>query len=380
MRQLGIFCLEFPHASRVFIEEQASHLTCYQPKFLMRSQLKEIAFQGVSVQDSDILGIKQKLFTLTRSPLLFKKSSLLTELRLIHAHFGPDSIYALPLSKHLDIPLITTFHGYDITTHESNFIFSKSIVAKQYLLNRSQLKKSGAVFIAVSRFIEAKLIEKNFPKERIIQHYIGVDTQKFTPLAQKSKERYVFCVGRHVQKKGLETLLLAFARITKKHPDVLLIQVGAGPLTSMLCQLTEELGIKDQVRFLGAQPHKKVLSLMQNAEVFALPSQTASSGDSKALGIVFNEASACGIPIVSTLHGGIPEAVLHGETGFLSPEGDAIALANNLDALLSDRTLAKKMGHHGREYVCEEFDICKQTAKLETIYEEVVEQWIARCK
>ena len=127
MRHLGIFCLEFPHASRVFIDEQASHLACYQPMYLMRSQLKEIGYQGVSVQDGDILGIKQKLFTLTRSPLLFKKFSSLTNLRLIHAHFGPDSIYALPLAKHLDIPLITTFHGYDITTHESNFILSKSI-------------------------------------------------------------------------------------------------------------------------------------------------------------------------------------------------------------------------------------------------------------
>ena len=351
MRQLGIFCLEFPHASRVFIDEQASYLRHYQPKFLMRSQLKDITYQKVSVQDGDILGIKQKLFTLTRCPLLFKKSSSLTNLGLIHAHFGPDSIYALPLAKYLDIPLVTTFHGYDITTYESNFLFSKSIVDKQYLLNRGELKKYGAVFIAVSRYIEAKLIEKKFPKEKIIQHYIGVDTQKFIPLAQRSKERYVLCVGRHVQKKGLETLLLAYARITKKHPDVLLIQVGAGPLTSKLYQLTEELGIKDQVRFLGAQPHKDVLSLMQNAEVFALPSQTASSGDSEALGIVFNEASACGIPIASTFHGGIPEAVLHGETGLLSPEGDAVALANNLDVLLSDRTLAKKNGA-SRQGVC----------------------------
>jgi colanic acid/amylovoran biosynthesis glycosyltransferase len=378
MRQVGIFCLEFPHTSRVFIDEQASHLTCYQPKFLMRSQLKEIGYQGVSVQDSDILGIKQNLFTLTRSPLLFKKSSSLTNLSLIHAHFGPDGIYALPLSKQLDIPLITTFHGYDITTHKFNFLLSKSIIDKQYLLNSGDLKKHGAVFIAVSRFIEAKLIEKEFPKEKIIQHYIGVDTQKFTPLAQKSKERYVLCVSRHVQKKGLETLLLAFSQIAKNHPDVLLIQVGAGPLTSKLCQLTEELGIKEQVRFIGAQPHQEVLFLMQNAEVFALPSQTARSGDSEALGIVFNEASACGIPIVSTLHGGIPEAVLHGETGFLSAEGDAIALAINLDALLSDQTLAKKMGHRGREFVCEKFDIYKQTAKLETIYEETTEKWKKR--
>jgi glycosyltransferase involved in cell wall biosynthesis len=179
-------------------------------------------------------------------------------------------------------------------------------------------------------------------------------------------------VGRHTEKKGIDTLLEAFARLRDKHKDVGLIQVGAGPLTDKLVSMARVLGIERETTFLGAQPPGRVLELMQSAEIFCLPSRTARSGDSEALGIVFNEASACGLPIASTNHGGIPEAVIDGETGFLVPEGDSRALAEKLDILLSDRGLRAAMGARGRELACDSFDIRKQSAKLEAFYDEVV--------
>ena len=161
----------------------------------------------------------------------------------------------------------------------------------------------------------------------------------------------------------------AFARIAVKHPDVTLLQVGQGSLTAKLQTLTKQLGIERRVRFLGAQPHEQVLQLMQQAEIFALPSQVAESGECEGLPIVILEASACGIPVVSTYHSGIPEAMIDGETGFLVSEKDDRSLADRLDMLLSDRTLGKKMGQQGRDLIDEKFNIRKQTAKLETIYD-----------
>jgi len=375
MKRLGIFSLEFPHDSRVFINEQAESLQEYQPIFLMRSQLKEIEFQGIAIHSKNEPGLKQRLFTLTRAPSFFGTSEYLSSLQLIHAHFGLDSMYAIPLAKRLKIPLITTFHGADITVSDSNLLFSKSLIDKYYLWGRRSMNRYTSVFIAVSRFLETEAIKKGFSKEKMIQHYIGVDTEKFIPVSSKNSGRYILCVGRHVEKKGIETLLNAFSRVAQKHPDVSLIQVGSGPLTSTLHALAQTLGIADRVRFLGALPHEKVLHLMQHAEIFALPSQTAINGDSEALGIVFNEASACGIPIVSTWHGGIPEAVLHEETGLLSPEYDPAVLAANLDTLLSNRALGESMGRQGRDYVCANFNIRTQTTKLESIYNEVIERW-----
>jgi len=140
-------------------------------------------------------------------------------------------------------------------------------------------------------------------------------------------------------------------------------------MTTHFQALAAELGISKRVRFLGSQPHDVVLQLMRGAEIFALPSQTAKNGDCEGLPIVINEASACGVPVVATFHSGIPEAVLNGETGLLVAEKDNAALADKLDILLSDRALGEKMGQLGREFVCEMFDIHKQTRKLEVIYD-----------
>lgn len=367
MKEIGIYRKAFPRISETFIKEQAHNLLRYNPTFITCTVLNEIPFPHTSISQNDFCKIKQAVYLLTRSPNLF--GHLLKNLSLIHAHFGPDGVYAMALAEKLKIPFVVTFHGYDITIYRKDIWRNGPYLYYQLIWHEEKLKTKTAVFLAVSQFIRNQLIEKGYSAEKIIQHYIGVDTQKFFPSNNKSDERYILCVGSHKQKKGIDTLLRAFARIVSKYPNVLLVQVGAGYMTSELNSLAKALGISHHVRFLGAQPHETVLNLMRGAEIFTLPSQTAENGDSEALGIVFNEASACGVPIVSTWHGGISEAVLDGETGFLVPQKDYVALAERLDTLLSDRGLGKKMGQQGREFVCDVFDIRKQTIKLEAIYD-----------
>jgi len=367
---IGIFRLEFPLRSETFIMEQAGHLRNHRPFFIVTTKKAPIELPYVALSDHDLFRIRYRLMMLTNNLSFYIHKMKNMNMKLIHAHFGPDAIYALSLSNALNIPLITTFHGYDITITDSYYY---GIVLKHYLRGREKLKEQGAAFIAVSKFIEKKLIEKGFPRNKIIQHYIGVDVDKFKPVKIRNKGRYILSVGRHTQKKGIDTLLRAFRKIAHKHSDVSLIQVGDGPMFRELNTLVETLNLRKQVKLIGAQSHHKVLSLMQQAEIFVLPSQTALNGDSEALGIVFNEASACEIPVVSTLHGGIPEAVLHNETGILSPEKDERTLAESLDILLSDEELRAKMGRRGREYVCDVFDIRKQAAKLERIYDNLIE-------
>ena len=381
MKQVGIYRLVFPLISETFIKEQTSSLTEYEPTFLIRSKIKDVEFQNVSISDQDFFKIKQSLFLLTRAPFLFRNTDILASLSLIHAHFGPDGVYALPLAEKLGIPLVVTTHGYYTELYRKSIwhpwdknrqLRYQSI---QFLLYERELKAKASAFIAVSRFTAKQLIEGGYPQEKVITHYIGVDTEKFSP-GNNANERYILCVGRHGPKKGIDTLLRAFARIARKYPSVTLIQVGSGSLenTSSLQSLAEKLDIKERVHFVGSQPHETVLQLMRGAEIFALPSQTTKNGDTEGLPFSINEASACGIPVVSTWHSGIPEAVLDGETGLLAPEKDDKLLAEKLDILLSDRALGKTMGQRGREYVCETFNVHKQTAKLEKIYDQVIEQ------
>ncbi|MGL5942332.1 MAG: glycosyltransferase [Waterburya sp.] len=373
MKSIGIYLRAFPRISEAFVTEQAHHLHKHQPTFVTSSLLRATSLPHISLSEDDKFKLKQINYVLTRNPNLFADHwSVLRNLTLIHAHFGTNGVYAMTLAEKLKIPLVVTFHGYDITLNRQAVWRTGKFLYYQLLWHEEELKRKASVFIAVSDFIRHKLIEQGYPQDKIIQHYIGVDTVKFSPTSHQAEQRYILCVGRHTEKKGIDTLLRAFARIASKHPDVVLWQVGQGSLTAKLQTLTKQLGIEKNVRFLGAQPHERVLQLMQQAEIFALPSQVAASGECEGLPIVILEASACGVPVVSTYHSGIPEAVIDGETGFLVSEKDDRALAEKLDILLSDRILGRKMGQQGRELSNQKFDIRKQTTKLEAIYHSLI--------
>jgi len=371
MNRIGIYRTVFPIISETFIDQQARALRRFEPVMIMRNQLGAVDLNHIALGNLPLGRLRTTLFALTGAPVLFGQPQQFENIRVLHAHFGPDATYALPLARALRVPLVVTFHGFDCTSQWQEMLTSGRISDLRFLLMKKALRKGATKVIAVSKFIERLLLEQGYPRDKVVHHYIGVDTDKFCPSSEKGRERYILCVGRHTEKKGIDTLLRGFARISNKHEDVTLIQVGSGHLTSELTNLARTLDIAERVRFLGARPSSEVLELMQGAEVFVLPSQTARGGDSEALGIVFNEASACEIPIVATRHGGIPEAVIDGETGYLVEEGDDSQLAEYMDLLLTDRALAQRMGQRGRGYVCEVFDLKKQTAKLEKLYVEI---------
>lgn len=369
--QVGIFRTVYPLLSETFITEQAKALCDFQPVMVTRDLVGPSPIQDAT----QVLGRLRKLvWTVTRSASCFEMPPL-RALTAIHAHFGPDAVMALPLAERLGVPILATFHGADITVDPQKAVGRRQRVTER-LFHRyqSQLKSRGAAFIAVSDFIRDRLLAAGYPEQRVHRLYIGVDCTRFRPpeTGTPTQSRYVLCVGRHTQKKGIDKVVRAWARIESAHPDVRLVQVGAGELTSALQGLAEELGIAHRIEWLGGRPHHEVLELMQHACTFFLPSETAESGDSEALGIVFNEASACGVPVVSTQHGGIPEAIRHGVTGWLAPEGDVERLADYLGRLLSRPEEAAAMGRQGRAWVQERFDIKLQTSRLEALYRDCI--------
>ncbi|MGD0725440.1 MAG: glycosyltransferase [Spirochaetia bacterium] len=374
MRKIGIYRTAYPLASEAFITQQAAAMARYTPFFLVRTKCGPVDFEHIALSEGRAGRLRVLLFAGTHLALLLGSTVRLRELSLLHAHFGPDGVCVMPLARRLRIPLIVTFHGGDCTVARRSLLLSGKLYNYHFLLKEEKLKKEAALFLAVSGFLRRRLLDKGYPDRKVRTHYIGVDTERFKPAERVCDEPYILCVGRHVAVKGIDVLLRAFSRLAKNHRALSLLQVGEGPLTGTLHSLAHTLGIATRVRFLGAQPHDKIVELMRGARVFALPSQKAENGQSEALGIVFNEASACGIPVVATRHGGIPEAVLDGETGFLVAEKDDVALAERLEELLSDAALASRMGRRGREYVCEAFDLRKQTRLLERIYDEVAGQ------
>jgi glycosyltransferase involved in cell wall biosynthesis len=160
------------------------------------------------------------------------------------------------------------------------------------------------------------------------------------------------------------------ARVQAAMPEVELVIIGKGHLLPTL-----EILAKQQLRryrFLGSCSHEEVQSWMQRASVFCVPSITARSGDSEGFGLVFAEAQAMGLPVVSFASGGIPEAVAHGETGFLVAEKDTEGLAAHILHLLKDDVLWQSFSHQGQERTHRLFNLKYQTRLLEQIYAEKV--------
>ncbi len=288
--------------------------------------------------------------------------------KLIHAHFGADACEAIPLAKMLNLPLIATFHGYDATQTDEGL--KKNFEGRMYLKHRPRLYRNADLFIAVSEFIASKVAAMGLPREKIRVQYIGVDVNHFRPPVTFAKDRKVLFVGRLVEKKGCSFLINAMAEIQKELPDVELIIIGDGPQREALeTQAKQSLS---KYQFLGVQAPASVMKWMQTASVFCVPSITATDGDAEGLPIVFAEAQACGLPVVSFASGGTTEAVANGETGFLGPERDWHHLCEKLLLLLKNPDLLERFRHAGRKRAEEKFDLQKQTAGLERIYEEVI--------
>jgi glycosyltransferase involved in cell wall biosynthesis len=173
-------------------------------------------------------------------------------------------------------------------------------------------------------------------------------------------------VGRLVEKKGCAFLLQAVAEVKRSFPSIQTVVIGDGPLRPSLEQLAAQLGIS--CRFLGAQPDTAVREWQSVARVFCAPSVMATNGDSEGLGTVFAEAQAMGAPVVSFRHGGIPEIVLHGQTGLLAPEGDSKTLANYIRHFLEDERSWKECAAAGIAWTRTQFDLKRQTQLLEQVY------------
>jgi colanic acid/amylovoran biosynthesis glycosyltransferase len=172
-------------------------------------------------------------------------------------------------------------------------------------------------------------------------------------------------VGRFVAKKGVEDLIAALARLDR--PRALLI--GSGPLEGKIRAYAADRGV--DATFLGAREPAAVARELARTRVFVAPSKTAPDGDAEGLPTTILEAAALGVPTVSTRHSGIPEAVLDGTTGLLGPEGDADALASNIDRLLADDAFRRQLGAQARAHVSAHFDLRRQSEILERLYDEV---------
>ena len=289
---------------------------------------------------------------------------------LVHAHFGPDGVLALPLARALDIPLVTSLRGYDVGRSPSDLLASGRLSWVRYALRRRRLAQEGDLFLAVSEALRSQAIDLGYPSDRTLTHYNGVDLDLFRPGSQGG-DGTILHVGRLVEKKGTAVLLRACAAVRPEFPGSRLVIIGDGRLRGALERLAGELGLGESVQFLGEQPPATVAEWMRRADLLAAPSLTAAGGDAEGLPNTVVEAAASGLPVIGSDHQGIPEAVVGGSNGFLVSEGEVEPLARRLADLLGDGELRRRMGAAGRALAEEKFGSVRQMALLEERYDQV---------
>lgn len=196
---------------------------------------------------------------------------------------------------------------------------------------------------------------------KLIKIAPGIDIDHFAPseidksLIEKYRlqdRRVIVCVGRLVHRKGQDKLIEAMPQVLKQFPDAVLLLVGEGPIKSMLEKLIRHHGLEHKVIFTGRVQFADLPKYIQLGEIFAMPSRDRFFGlEVEGLGIVYLEASACGVPVIVGKSGGAPDAVVENKTGLIVDGTKPAEIADAVCKLLSDKELAKQMGQSGRDWV-----------------------------
>jgi phosphatidylinositol alpha-1,6-mannosyltransferase len=234
---------------------------------------------------------------------------------------------------------------------------------------RQALRRIGStvdVLTFVSRYTRSRF-SAAFGRLAPLEHLpSGVDMETYQPNPAARAEiraRHglgdrptVVCISRLVPRKGQDMLIRAFPAIRERVPDAALLIVGGGPYAEKLHALAAELGVARDVIFAGSVPWSELPAHYAAGDVFAMPCRTRGRGlDVEALGIVFLEAAATGLPVVAGRSGGAPETVRDGITGQVVDGLDVAELADAVGGLLADPERAAKMGAAGREWMREEW-------------------------
>ncbi|AHM58645.1 group 1 glycosyl transferase [Flammeovirgaceae bacterium 311] len=248
----------------------------------------------------------------------------------------------------IKIPYVVHVHGQDI---------SSALKWKAYQKEIKIVFQEAYAIIAASNHIKRLLILEGCPSEKIYVIKYGVNPIGITPLSWKDRRKNnpsVIFIGRLTPKKNPIALLHAIKIVSDEIPGVRLTIVGDGPLMPECMNRIQQLGLQQNVTLLGALSRERAFEHLNNHWVYAQHSVTSYLGDQEGFAISIAEAALHELPVVSTIHNGIPENVIDGVTGVLVKEYDYESMAEHIKLLLKNPDMAEKMGKAGRARILEQ--------------------------
>jgi colanic acid/amylovoran biosynthesis glycosyltransferase len=285
---------------------------------------------------------------------------------LMHIYFGHTGVHLLPFIQQWGKPCVVSFHGADVADKQD---------VKDYPAKLRRLFDAVPLVFARSQSLAERLISLGCPQDKLRINRTGIPLNEFPFIDRQpppdGKWRVVQAC-RLIPKKGVATSLRAFAIFKRDNPEAEFFIAGKGPLQPELEMLAAGLGIYKDVHFVGFLSQPKLLELYASSHLFLHPSETSPNQDQEGVPNSVLEAMATGLPVAATRHGGIPEAVDHGRTGWLVPEEDHAALANAMQQIACLPGALREMGLRARAAVTDRFEQDGQIDQLESFYEEAI--------
>jgi colanic acid/amylovoran biosynthesis glycosyltransferase len=280
--------------------------------------------------------------------------------------YGTVAVAALDVVRARSIPLIVHFHGFDATWALRDtayaarlpllFSFARALLTPSHHLKRLLI-----------------LLGADPMKIHVVKH--GVEANLLSPMPWSERMGNVPSVvflGRLTPKKNPIALIEAFALVHKEMPSARLTIIGDGSERAKVEQRVHARGLGDSVRLVGSLPQHAALQEVNRHWVFAQHSVTPVTGDQESFGLSMAEAAALGLPVVTTLHNGIPEHVIDGRTGYLVREYDFEAMADKILFLLRNPSKAEIFGMAGRANVIDEYPPTARIDRVSSIIADVI--------
>ena len=228
----------------------------------------------------------------------------------------------------------------------------------------SEIARNVDVVTYLGDFTQQAIARRFKDQNKLIKIAPGIDTEHFRPLdGRELREKYgiadratIVSVGRLVHRKGQDRLVEAMPLVLKEIPEAHLVFIGEGPHRMRLDELVKKFKLENHVTFIGRIQYSDLPRYISLGDIFAMPSRSRLFGlEVEGLGIVYLEASACGLPVVGGNSGGAPDAVKEGITGFVVDGNNLAEIADRIITLLKDDDLRNDMGNAGRIWALEEW-------------------------
>lgn len=282
---------------------------------------------------------------------------------LVHVYFGHTGVHLLPLLRAWDKPSVVSFHGADVMPRDD----------MQYMAALRGLFDTVPLVLARSQSLADRLEAMGCPREKIRINRTGIPLEKY-PLLERSVPAdgawRLVQACRLIAKKGIPTALRAFARFRERWPRARFAIAGEGPMEQEIRALIGELGLCGSVELTGFLSEKKLSALFAESHAFVHPSQLTRDQNQEGVPNAMLEAMATGLPVLATFHGGIPEAVTDGETGWLVAERNHDALAAAMLRMADAPERWQAMGRAASASVRVDFEQGAQIERLESYYDE----------